>query len=71
MRTLKTPTGADCVWYQEALSDGDPPHAVQLIARFSDLSEDEVSAMPSKEVWPLYRQAQDAIMEGFPSGEAD
>ena len=71
MRTLKTPTGADCVWYQEALSDGDPPNAVQLIARFSSLSEDEVSAMPSKEVWPLYRRAQDAIMEGFPSGEAD
>ena len=50
---------------------GNPPNAVQLIAHFSSLSEDEVSAMPSKEVWPLYRQAQDAIMEGFPSGEAD
>ena len=68
---LSTPTGADCVWYQEAIADGKAPNAVQLIARFSDLSEDEVSAMPSKEVWPLYRQAQDAIMEGFPSGEAD
>lgn len=68
---LREPNGADCVWYQELLVNKTPPDCVELIARFTDLTGDQVSAMPSKEVWPLYRKAQDAIMEGFPSGEAD
>jgi len=68
---LRPPTGADCVWFQDCITDKKPPNAVDLITRFSDLSREEVEAMPAKEVWPLYRKAQDDIMEGFPSGEAD
>jgi hypothetical protein len=68
---LRQPTGADCVWYQELLASDKPPNAVALIVHFSSLSLEEVEAMPSKDVWPLYRKAQDAMMEGFPSGEAD
>ena len=68
---LRPPNGADCVWFQERLAAKNPPNCVEIVTRFTDLSEEQASAMPAKEIWPLYRTAQDAIMEGFPSGEVD
>lgn len=68
---LRPPTGLDCIWYQELLAADTPPNCVELIVRFTELTEEEAKELPAKEVWPLYRKAQDSIMEGFPSGEAD
>ncbi len=72
MTDLRAPTGADCVWFQEAMAESKTvPDPVVMLSRFTDLDAEGIEAMPSAEVWPLYHAALDAIMEGYPKpGEA-
>jgi hypothetical protein len=69
---LRPPTGADCVWFQECMIESKgTPNPVATVARFTELTEEEAAALPSAEVWPLYHEALDRIMEGFPKPGKD
>ena len=65
--TLRTPLGADAVWYQEHIQqNGTSPNLAEVVARmYEEISLADVLAMPASEVWPLWRAAQSALDEGF------